>query len=312
MRLLKNPVEAFTRRLIHPLLPGLVAVALGLSALPAGAQMGPIDPLQIPGVKRSQALAYPDKTAISVNASGFQYVVVIDGEHQSNDGHTHKSIKAQVRVEFLHSRGAHGLWREEKVQGSLVSRQARDGKVESSTTDFDYNNQIRSTHPAEGQKPIFISKQRGIAHFAAPLWHLNGFPTITTYQIPGEGEQTTMKDEAEARLDIRIPNLAATTNTPFALLVREIETQGHEARMPLLGRGVPPEIEIPWKGAVDSGSFTIPIAALVSSRWIEINTPAAVKYLQSLGGSTEQEEIGMKRFPGTLTIHWWLGPRPQK
>lgn len=261
----------------------------------------------LPGLRQSLALDYPDKTQLSLISSGFEYTLSVDGEKVIREEDHIITHRVQLTAKLLSIRDNKGLQFSTHINGVYDYQDKSADSANSQTTPLIYHDAYTSPGKGESSKPITISKKLGLAHFAAPTWKIVNFPTTSTYVITNDQGRFTDTLTQEACFDIRIPD-QASTNSTFAAIVREVEKQGHDMRLPLSGNIGPATFEVPWQGGAASGTFTIPVEALVTPSWIYVNTPAANKYFGNSSG--EKHEDGLQVFPGTLTITWWLGPRP--
>lgn len=307
--------EMFHMKKVSPMslrLSPMILSALLLLPLPAAlAQQGPATPTGIPGLARAQALDYPDKTQLSVTSSGFEYRLFIGGQHVEKDGDRTILNRARINASLTSIRDSNGLQRIDRITGTCYSRMTDEDNVSAGTTPFSYVKTDNIPGKAEGQKPITISKKLGVAHFAAPTWKVVNFPTTTSTVYRNKNGTFTDKLEQTACFDIRIPD-QASTNTAFAAAVRQVEGQGHDQRMPLSGNVGPATFEVPWKGGSAHGTFVVPVEALVTPGWINVNTPMANRYMEVMSGRRVENPLQSQVYTGTLTITWWIGARPPK
>ena len=294
-------------RHFFPLL--LLALTLPLCAA-ANAQLpGPLPP--IPGLKKAEALNYPDKSNLSFTSSGFEYTLRVKGRRVKRDGDRAITNSAELTASLTSVRDSKGLQRVDRLHGKFVSQLATENQATSATTKFSYDHTDNVPGKEEGSKPVNLSKRLGVANFAAPTWKIVNFPTTTTVVVKTEHDTETMTMDQDCCFDIRIPDLAST-GTAFAAACQEVERLGHDCRMPLAGNVGPATFEAPFKGSSAHGTFTLNVEALVSPHWINVNTIEANRYMKIMGSNNYDDGSSVSMFTGTLTINWWIGARPPK
>jgi hypothetical protein len=262
---------------------------------------------RLPGMRKGDALDYPDKSEMSIVGSGFEYTLSVSGQHVIRDGERTTTHTAQIMARCTSTRDSKGWQFSDRITGKHVLRMVDEDETSTSTTPFTRSHSGSVPGKEEAGKPIYVSKKLGVAHFSAPTWKVVNFPTtITNVYTNNMGTFTdTMKQEA--CFDIRIPD-QASTQTAFAAAVKDIESKGNDVGMPLAGNVGPATFEVPWNGKSASGTFVVKVETLVSPQWINTNTFEANKFMRRGGEDTSAADT----FPGTLTITWWIGARPPK
>lgn len=265
---------------------------------------------QIPGMRKSNALDYPDQTQMSVVGSGFEYTLQVNGKRAVREEGRTTTITTQVQARSTSIRDANGWQFSDSISGKHIVRVVDEDESSTSTTPFTRSHSGTASGKEESGKPINVSKKLGVANFAAPTWKVVNFPTrTTTVSVTQQGTFTNTLDH-EACFDIRIPD-QASTQTAFAAAVRDVESKGNDMTLPLSGNVTPPIFEVPWNGKSASGTFVVKVETLVTPDWINTNTPEANKYVRTRGGN-QDDPLAAYVFPGTLTITWWIGARPPK
>lgn len=266
---------------------------------------------RLPGLRKAEALNYPDKTMLSIVGSGFEYTLHVKGTNVVRDDNQTTTHQGEVIATMRSIRDSKGWQFNNRVSGKYVCRSTSENSTTTSTTPFTYSKGGNVPDKEEAGKPITISKKLGMTHFSAPTWKIVNFPATTTIVSTTDTGTSTDTMKEEVCFDIRIPD-QAPTQTAFAAAVKDIEGKGCDLNLPLSGNVGPATFEVPWNGKSASGTFVVPIETLISPRWINTNTPQANKYLRRMSGNEIDDPLAAAYFTGTLRINWWIGARPPK
>lgn len=270
---------------------------------------------RLPGLRKAEALNYPDKTMLSIVGSGFEYTLHVRGTNVVRDEDTTTTHKGEVIATMTSTRDSKGWQFNNRLSGKYVrhwTRKTDTGtSTGTSTTPFTYSKGGRVPDKEQAGKPITISKKLGVAHFSAPTWKIVNFPATTTMTSTTATGTTTLTMKEEVCFDIRIPD-QASTQTAFAAAVKDTESKGCDLNLPLGGNVGPATFEVPWNGKSASGTFVVPIETILTPRWINTNTREANQYLRRMSGKEVDDPLAAAYFKGTLRINWWIGARPPK
>ena len=229
----------------------------------------------IPSPATANELNYPDiRTLTGIN--GFIKVdLLVEGTFSNEDGQT---TAAKIAAGGNISQDEHGSTLTKFCKGT-VKISHEDG---TSTGTVDFSDQIFGGP----ELSLYVSKEKGKAHFYVShgIIGSSGFPTRIVYV--SDGYQHV--EESIGQFEAFIPSYgkAPTFNGPFAFMLEDGIIQG------------------PWDGRHLSGSYTVPVLAIVAPDGTFQAFPAEIG---SEPGFKEMDLI-----PGRITVNWSLGEKPVK